>query len=246
MDPKELLKESNRTAVNTRDNSIGFFEKRNLKRIGHADCRRNLPRKDENGIWSAPYINQQKHNYSELTNGTYAALQYKNEPVYARLGYLMEAIPKDSEECMRVEKEIEEYSSQIPTNVRKNGESKLTDAQVVSRRTAEKAKALAPLKERQRAVKDKLKSERDEFMRLRNQVKEDNNTCRLLCNKVRDHIKQRIAVYWDAALNPDGQMPAAPEVELYSDAEETYLAPHRAFLEEVDKFADELEHKEVK
>ena len=224
--------------------NLGLLEKRRLISAGRADGARNLPRKTEDGVYTSPYIEREINSYVEFTYKTYASLQVEIESEFSRLGYLMDSIERLSEELEQLRKDLEVQRSTALNKVRKNGESRLTDSQVISRRLAEKAKMLNPLVNRESEIKSLIKDEVDEFMKIRAKIIEDNNSTRLICNRVRERINQRILVYWDAALVKDSKIPVVPTIELKSDAEEVYLGPHKAFLDDVDRFADEIKEKE--
>ena len=225
--------------------NLGLLEKRRLISVGRADGLRSLPRKTEDGVYTSPYIEREINYYVEFTYKTYASLQVEIESEFSRLGYLMDSISRASEELEQLRKELEDQRSTTLNKVRKNGESRLTDSQVVSRRLAEKAKLLDPLVKRENELKSLIKDEIDEFMKIRAKIIEDNNSTRLICSRVRERINQRILVYWDAALVKDSKIPVVPTIELKSDAEEVYLGPHKAFLDDVDRFADEIKEKEA-
>ena len=89
---------------------------------------------------------------------------------------------------------------------RKKGEDKLTDAQVKTRRKAEKEKNLLPLKSKVAGLEQELKEAEEAFAGLHSKLIEDDNTTRLICHRVKDHILMRIDVYWNSALmrHPEG------------------------------------------
>ena len=230
---------------NNKIKDLGLLEKRRLISIGRSDGSRSLPRKTDDGVYTSPYIEREINSYVEFTYKTYASLQVEIESEFSRLGYLMDSIGRASRELEEISKELEIQKSAALNKVRKNGESRLTDAQVISRRLSEKAKLLDPIVKRESELKTIIKDEIDEFIKIRAKIIEDNNSTRLICNRVRERINQRILVYWDAALVKDSKIPVVPAIELKSDAEEVYLGPHKAFLDDVERFADEIKDKEA-
>ena len=230
---------------NNKIKDLGLLEKRRLISIGRSDGSRSLPRKTDDGVYTSPYIEREINSYVEFTYKTYASLQVEIESEFSRLGYLMDSIGRASRELEEISKELEIQKSAALNKVRKNGESRLTDAQVISRRLSEKAKLLDPIVKRESELKAIIKDEIDEFIKIRAKIIEDNNSTRLICNRVRERINQRILVYWDAALVKDSKIPVVPAIELKSDAEEVYLGPHKAFLDDVERFADEIKDKEA-
>lgn len=227
---------------------IGFFEKLWLKIAGYFDGRRNLPRKSDCG-WISPHIDKEVRSFDEFASRMWGSLQVEEEENYARLGELMDSIAHtklllDEAKSTLDEAEIKEKSAD---NSRKKGESKLTDAQVTARRTNEKAKRLAPLKNSVNSLQSKLTAEIDEFSQLRNKIIEDNNSTRMICNRVKDHIYQRLDIYWNAALrkhSDNEKMPVVPSVEVESRSETVYLAPHELLMHKAEMFSIQLSNNE--
>ena len=137
-------------------------------------------------------------------------------------------------------------------SARKKGEDKLTDAQIRARRKAEKEKKLAPVKKKVAGLEQELKNAEEAFSALHSKLVEDDNTTRLICHRVRDHILMRLDVYWNSALrrHPDGaSMPVVPVMELKDEAEEVYLSLHKVLMKRAtvihDAIKDEAAEKEV-
>ena len=137
-------------------------------------------------------------------------------------------------------------------SARKKGEDKLTDAQIRARRKAEKEKKLAPVKKKVAGLEQELKNAEEAFSALHSKLVEDDNTTRLICHRVRNHILMRLDVYWNSALrrHPDGaSMSVVPVMELKDEAEEAYLSPHKVLMKRAaaihDAIQDEAAEKEV-
>ena len=137
-------------------------------------------------------------------------------------------------------------------SARKKGENNLTDAQIRARRKAEKEKKLAPVKKKVAGLEQELKNAEEAFSSLHSKLIEDDNTTRLICHRVRDHILMRLDVYWNSALrcHPDGaSMPVVPVIELADEAEEAYLSLHKVPMKRAaairDAIQDEAAEKEV-
>ena len=103
------------------------------------------------------------------------------------------------------------------------------------KKSKERKKKLSPLKTKVADLQSKLTSEIDEFSKVRAKIIEDNNSTRMICNRVRDHLHLRLAVYWNSVLrnHPDsGKMPVVPCVDIGFKAEEVYIKPHYNVLME--------------
>lgn len=231
---------------------VGLFEKIGLKIVGFIDGRRSLPRENPVGGWNSPHLDREVRSYDEFSSRMWGHLQIEEEAVYAHLGELMDSIVHTRallEEARTDLDEATEDEKSTDTS-RKYGESKLTEGQVIARRANERAKRLAPLKARVSSLQNKLSSEIDEFSRLRNQILEDNNSTRMICNRVKDHLHQRMDVYWNAALrkHPDNaRMPAVPCIEVESRAEAVYMEPHTLLMQRAELLSQLLsdDEKEV-
>lgn len=227
---------------------IGFFEKIGLKIAGYADGKRSLPRDGASG-WMSPHLDKEVRSYDEFASRMWGRLQVEEEEDYARLGELMDSIAHTKSLLDEAKSALDgaETKEKSADNSRKKGESKLTDAQVSARRSNEKAKRLAPLKGRVSSLQSKLTSEIDEFSRLRNKIIEDNNSTRMICNRVRDHIYQRLDIYWNAALRKHtatAKLPVVPCVEVASRSEAVYMEPHKLLMQKAEMFSMELSNNE--
>ena len=176
-------------------------------------------------------------------------LQIEEEEDYARLGQLMDSIVHTKSLLDEAEGAFEEAEARErdTDTSRKKGESKLTDTQVIARRSNEKAKRLAPLKDRVSSLNSKLTSEIDEFSQLRNKIIEDNNSTRMICNRVKDHMYQRLDIYWNAAMlkhSDKAHMPVIPCVKVASRSEDVYMEPHKILMQKAEMISKELSSDE--
>lgn len=231
---------------------VGFFEKICLKSVGFIDGKRNLPRENQSGKWVSPHLDREVRSYDEFTSRMWGHLQIEEEAAYAHLGELMDSLVHTrnllEEAMIDLDKATEDEKSADIS--RKYGESRLTEGQVIARRANEKAKRMAPLHDRVSSLQSKLSSEIDEFSNLRNRILEDNNSTRMICNRVKDHLYQRMDVYWNAAMrkhSDNAQMPVVPCVEVESRAETVYMEPHTLLMQRAELLSQTLsdDEKEV-
>lgn len=220
---------------------IGTFEKFKLNCIGRVDGKRGLPKEDYDGIWTSPFLDSKTHFFNEFTSFTWSKLQFNQEENYVRLGELKDSIIHTKEQLEIAEKDLETgVDGECCEDVsRKQGEDRLTEAQVVARRANESMKRLAPLKGRVNSLRTQLSAEIDEFSSLRNKIIEECNSTRMICNSAKEHLYQQIAVYWSAAMKKHTQgskMPVVPDIEVLSASEEIYMQPHRDVLQKTELF----------
>ena len=224
---------------------IGFFEGIGLKSRGRIDGARNLPRECGDGHWISPHLDREVRSYDEFSSHMWGQLQIEEEDEYARLGVLMDSLVHTKSQLESAEADLAASLSckaGVDTS-RKHGESKLTDAQVTARRASERAKRLAPLRRRVRDLQSKLVAEVDEFSTLRNKIIEDDNSTRMICARVKDHLLQRIDVYWNSAMlkhSENARMPAVPAIEVTSRAEAVYMEPHKALMQRAELLSKSL------
>lgn len=69
----------------------------------------------------------------------------------------------------------------------------------------------------------------------------------MICNRVRDHIYQRLDIYWNAALrkhSDKANMPVIPCIEVASHSEAVYMEPHKILMQKTEMFSKELSSDE--
>lgn len=228
---------------------VGFFEGILLKITGRIDGARNLPRECGDGHWLSPHLDREVRSYDEFSSRMWGQLQIEEEDEYARLGVLMDSLVHTKSQLESAEADLAAaLSCEAGVDAsRKHGESKLTDAQVAARRANERAKRLAPLRRRVSDLQSKLVAEVDEFSALRNKIIEDDNSTRMICARVKDHLLQRMDVYWNSAMlkhSENARMPAVPAIEVTSRAEAVYMEPHKALMQRAELLSQRLSKEE--
>lgn len=252
---REKMRKQRYKKVNTgKGKKVGLFESIGLKIKGFCDGRKGFPRQTDKDNWYSPFMNQEVNSFEEFCSHTWGNLQIENEGEYARLEKLMDGICQKRVllEAARTDLAVAIKRENELGSVRKRGEDKLTDAQVRVRRKAEKDKKLAPVKSKVAGLEQELKDDEETFSDLHSKLGEDDNTTRLICHRVRNHVLMRLDVYWNSALrcHPDGaSMPVVSALELEDEAEEAYLRPHKELMKRAaaihDAIRDEAAEKEV-
>lgn len=239
----KLRKKRHKKLGNGKGKKVSFIEAIGLKIAGCSDGRKGFPRKTEDNGWYSPFMNRDMNGYQEFCTHIWGSLQIENEGEYARLEKLMDKIQQKKGSLDTVKSELAiAYKRETEFEInRKKGEDKLTDAQIFVRRKAEKDKKLVPLKRKVAGIEQELKEDEDIFSELHSKLLEDDNTTRLICHRVRDHILMRVDVYWNSVLrhHPDNaSMPVIPMLELKDEAEEAYLRPHKELMKRAATFQD--------
>ena len=233
--------------------SLGLFETLKMKLLGFIDGLRGYPKKDENGRWLSAHMDREINAYEEFCSRMWGTLQIETEEMYSRLGGLIDGL-SDMERQVADAKNSFEAAVQAEGNhkvTRKNGEENLTEAQVSARRGREREKRLSPMRSRIATAENARSAAITEFLDLRNKLIENNNTTRMICNRVKDHMLQRVDVYWNSALrrHPDKEMmPAVPLISIEYNAEKVFMEPHMQVMrkaEELSKLASRNSSEEV-
>lgn len=254
MNREKMRKQRHKKVNNGKGKKVRFVESINLKIKGFNDGRKGFPRQTDKGEWYSPFMNQEVNSFKEFCSHTWGSLQIENEGEYARMEELMDDIrqKKSLLEAVKTDLAVVVKKENDSESARKRGEDKLTDVQVRARRKAEKDKKLAPVKSKVTLLEQELKDAEKAFSDLHSNLVEDDNTTRLICHRVKDHILMRLDVYWNVALrhHPDGaSMPVVPELELKDEAEEVYLRPHKELMKRAatihDTIRDETAEMEV-
>lgn len=254
VDREKMRKQRYKKVNNGKGKKVGSFESICLKIRGFCDGRKGFPRQTDSNDWYSPFMNQEVNSFGEFCSYTWGSLQIENEGEYASLEELMDGIrqKKGLLELAKADLAVAAKRENDLESARKKGEDNLTDAQIRARRKAEKEKKLAPLKSKKAGLEQELKNVEEAFSALHSKLVEDDNTTRLICRRVRDHILMRLDVYWNSALrrHPDGaSMPVVPAIELENEAEEAYLSLHKVLMKRAavirDAIQDDTAEKEV-
>ena len=236
VDREKMRKQRYKKVNNGKGKKIGSFEAICLNIRGFCDGRNGFPRQTDSNDWYSPFMNQEANSFGEFCSHTWGSLQIENEGEYARLEELMDGISqkKGLLEMAKADLAVVATRENDSEFARKKGEDNL------------------PVKKKVADLEQELKNAEEAFSALHSKLVEDDNTTRLICHRVRDHILMRLDVYWNSALrrHPDGaSMPVVPVIELEDEAEEAYLSLHKVLMKRAaairDAIQDEAAEKEV-
>ena len=220
---------------------IGLMESLRLKIQGYSDGSHGLPVKTDNN-WISPRIDKEINSYEEFCSRIFGSLQIELEEKFAHLGNLIDSISHTQNE-LEIAKEqlgnqLQKYSSSLM--IRKKGEDNLTEAQVQSRRQKERDKYLSSARGKVSSIESQLSTQIEDFYALKNRIVEDYNSTKLICNRAKDYILQRIDIYWDSAYkkHPESKMmPAIPRVVFLFNAEKVYSEQHKELMSKAESLA---------
>lgn len=217
---------------------IGWLEAIPLKLAGHRDGTRGLPKKDDAGEWASAVLSRESHSFKEFCDRTWGRLQIDLAEQFSRLGYLAEEAERLENRLEEIREELEKAEGNTTSDSlaeRHRGEELLSENQIKHRRTRENERRLQPYRSARRTIETRLRECLQEAIAIRSEITEANNATRLICERVMDHTRQRLDVYWQSALvsHPEGErIPAVPSVRLVPEAELVYFQQHRPFLED--------------
>ena len=219
---------------------VGVFEGLQLKFTGWRDGVRNLPREDDQGHWVSPHLDREVRSYEEFSSQVWGQLQMKKASVYVLMGELADSSARTAAQLQKARSDLEAAMARdegTTISIRKPGEDRLTEAQVKERRTNERIRKLASVREKVSSLEHKLTGQKEELSALFYRILEENNSTRMVCNYVKEYMMQRVDVYWNSALHAhrdNAKMPAVPVVAFTSQAEELYLKQHSALMEKAE------------
>ena len=217
---------------------LGIAEALYLKAVGAGDGKAGLPKQELSGDWASPYLRKEADAYSEFCHKAWGLTELELSEAYKKTEALLDMVSRKEEILANLQKEKPEQQNDAYFKERKSGEEDLTDGQVYTRRANENRKRnssyYGSVKKLEEEI-DALYAQLDEQL---NHIIETNNGTRLICGRLRDHTKQRIDAYWNAALKVHpmkDKMQATPSPLPESDAELMYTSHHRSLLQIANK-----------
>jgi len=184
---------------------IGFFESRIVHKKGLRDGGLGLPRQDESGEWTSPYMQRELSAFREHTKRVWLQVEVDTAELQIQAEQLRQKI-------IRMKDHRRSISGNL--DVRYTGEEKL-DSWIIQKR---RSKDLSEI--------DHLE---DNYHETVLQIVEVENASRLLCLQIEEHAYGRISIYWNGCLesNPNANLPPVPTVIHSDDAETAYMNRYR-------------------
>ena len=221
-------------------------EERRLKRQGKRDGKKGFPGYDKDGHTASNTIEIEKAAFNECCNEIWSLVQLQEEDNIRDMKRLLYRITKLEADLKKETEILTEKKNSVPDfMVRKLGDEALSDAQVINRRQGEFGRWLKVYEDKMEELKKEIMDCTLKADELLTEVTEKQNYTRLKCQMLFDHTRQRIDIYYRAALlkHPErAEMPLTVSVELIPEGEITYLAQHKDFLEEAKEKILYLQH----
>lgn len=205
---------------------------------GRRDGMRGLPRQTQDDRWTSPAIEAECLSYEETCDKLWGSLLIESREAHDRLRVLAEQLRRSEKAHSDLAERIHAENRNFDDTCRRNGEEKLTPEQIAARRGAELSRRLASLNSELHRLDRETESVSRELTCLRGSLQEADGLTRVICERLRKHTRQRIAIYWDAAMskhpNRGKQLPVLPAVKLADPDSEGYQKVHSALLSEID------------
>ena len=221
-----------------RTGRLRLLERVSLSIRGRQDGRMGLPKEAAEGSWDSPILAGERAAYEEFCADTWARHQVSMKEQQEKVRNLTERITRLEGEIGELDREIRELDGEEPEVFRKFGEENISEAQVQLRRKREHDRQTDARRQVRKELEWKISEAREERERSRNRILEADHAVRLLCEKVGDHTRMRMAAYWSAALKEHKEaerVPASPNLEIPNDAERIYLSGHKEFYNRISK-----------
>lgn len=208
---------------------LGPVESLHMRMLGLDDGRRGLPKEEADG-WNSAFIKKETDAWEEFCNRTWGLEQVALEKYHVRTAVLVSDIAQLEIKLQEIEGEYKPPEDESFYLTRKRGEEFCSDAQIRARRHREVEKQIAKVRAAAASIHAELETKCRELALIHRHILESENNTRMICERVMNHIKQRISAYWRAAMrvHPEGdRMPAIPVMLKVTDAERTYTEDHR-------------------
>lgn len=237
-----------KTLKSARVKSIGIFETFWMKSKGLKDGMNGLPRRSENGSWYSPQLDREINAYEEFGSRVWGRSQIEQEDTYNRLSQLANEVFIDRKRLEKAEAHLTEETREVSREElsRKPGEEDMTDEQVKRRRLREQAKHLESYEREVKSLEEKIEKETEEIFTLYGKIAEIDNSTKMIVNRVKDHVFQRIDVYWEAALGKhagEADIPIIPNITVTNQAENVYRNPHQDLIKTIEELRKERADK---
>ena len=205
---------------------LRVFEKIEVNAAGRHDGKQSLPVKEGN-VWHSPYLDEELKKYQEYCYRLWGRLQLTTEPHRTRIDLLKKTLPETRRALSEAREALagQEHKMHLTARIRRKGEDSLTDEQVQRRRENELASQLMPFQSAVRDLEHQLETDTAELAHLESLLKELEQSTTVICRRVEEHTKLRVAAYWSAAMKHQAgerTMPMTPTLEISREAEQMY------------------------
>ncbi len=216
---------------------LQFFELFMLKYAGWKDGKAGLPKQTEAGDWTSARLRKELDAYEEYCDVAWGKLQVDLRWAYMACDSFIDEILRLKERCA-YEKPPELPTDTPAYHIRKRGEEALSETQVFARRKREAEARLASKRREFSHTQQAIRECYEELSLLHSFILEANHAVSLVCERVMNHTRQRIDVYWRAAyrVHPEKERLPAPYAPLrLSNAEAIYREHHTGTESAIEK-----------
>ncbi|MBQ6265990.1 MAG: hypothetical protein IJK60_11130 [Clostridia bacterium] len=210
------------------ENHLRFREKFKLIIQGWIDGRDNLPAlgMTNDGYLHSPFLTQEAKAYSEYETQVWTKIDADLYKSYARAGIILDTIVNFSTKRDLLRMQLPDPPTEDELCQRHPGEENIDIIAVKNRRMRAYRNEVARINSEINALIGYISDSADELSQIYNNIIESEKSARILCESRRDRVKERVSVYWRAAMKKNKSLPPIPDIVLTSDGEVMYDAQH--------------------
>ena len=223
---------------------MGLIESLVVRHCGKTDGKRGLPRVNEKGDWSSPFLRKEWAAFGEFCDRAWGSVQLELSDEYAKLGVLIDCIKRYEQELKALANKEPRAASEEELTKRHKGEEGLSDYQIRRRRGKSARNKMESYNAKVGNLQIGIKEAYEKMEKIHNQILEVNNANRMVCQRVKDHVEQRRSVYWNVAqkYHPEkDKMPVCPSALAEAEAELVYTVQHKSLEKETLEMMDRKE-----
>ena len=224
--------------------SLGFVEKIMMKYAGWVDGRKGLLRYS-NGVWKSSILKEEVDSYQEFCAKQFGRLKIKEEERFKQINTLFDKINPLRKEILITKQALDMASKEKIDYQRKKGEEKISEDQVITRRSREREERLQPLRNKAVTYEAELSETVDNIFKGLSQIKESFDSTVKITDRVSLHSQRKVDVYWRAAMNHMPDLPAVPDVQFINISEQKFAAHYDKLVQRAEKLRREL-YEEVR
>jgi len=215
---------------------LGYIENRKMRRLGKRDGKRNLPKQNIDGTWISPVLQAELDANRKFVAHVWRISQRDLASDHREVERLCVEIERQEARLTELRKQKPADPSDAELSARKAGESHLPAEIVRVRRQTDfkkrNAEVLGQIKQHEAQIvadKEKLDAKRCE-------IKEAENSARLVTGWILHHAALRADSYWNGILQSNKEadkLPVVPALFTDLDTDDLYTIQHQSTQDNV-------------
>ncbi|MGN0362498.1 MAG: hypothetical protein ACI4ET_06625 [Bilifractor sp.] len=209
---------------------LGLVESIHVAFNGWKDAHHNLPFKRNDNVWSSPFMDKDIAAYKEACQSIWEKCETELSDQYAKISLLTKKISVSERELKEAASCAPPAPSEDDLQKRYRGEEDLSNDQISRRRCREYQKRVDLHRQQTQAILETYEKQVGEMEFLHSQIEAVNNVKRLDLERLRNHLEQRRALYWNTAypiLLGSSPIPVCPDPLPKLSTDILYLSQHQ-------------------